>query len=148
MSAFNDYCTVCGQLIERGNCDAQLDNDRLYCSSQCQENDRMTIENLKLTNELVGTPASLIRSPLLQPLDRSTGSSTSSTIYDLLDRDQDDMDFDLELSLDRNTLGHGASLPMMTIPRSVVGKDQEFVSYTDHTAEDNYKLWLNYNLAG
>lgn len=114
----------------------------------------MTIENLKLTNELVGTPASLIRSPLLQPMDGAGAAGTSnsngnSTLYDVLDRDYEDMDFELEMSLDTALIGRGASVPMMTIPRSVIGKDrssQEFVNYSDHTAEDNYKLWLNYNL--
>lgn len=150
MSAFNDYCTVCGQLIQRDVAEDELLDDRLYCSSQCQENDRLNVENFKLSNELSGTPASLIRSPLLQPVDGSRASHNSLMESLGLEQEQNDYDYDfeLEMPLDNVMIGSGPAIPMMTIPRSVLGSDSMSKPdvVCDNTAEDNYKLWLNYNL--
>lgn len=161
MSAFNDYCIVCGQMIDAEARAVDTEHDRLYCSSQCQEHDRVNTENLKLSNELAGTPASLIRSPLLQPVDNSQGRVGSGIGANGREAEDPDMDFDLEVSLDGALSGD--YLPLMTIPRSSItdclndtfnrsaANAESFMSrqnvLSDHTAADNYKLWLNYNLA-
>lgn len=160
MSAFNDYCIVCGQMINGvGVCGHE--HDRLYCSASCREDDRINLENLKLSNELAGTPADLIRSPLLQPVDYrgNMGSGEGAGGYVTQNREED-LDLELEASLDG--LMAEETENMISIPRSLLsnclqyGREKYDSSVSrskanmvsDHTAEENYKLWLNYNFTG
>ncbi|SCV00084.1 LANO_0F05116g1_1 [Lachancea nothofagi CBS 11611] len=115
MSAFNDFCVVCERLIDGPS--------RLYCSESCCQHD----ENSKRRKSVV---ESLVATPQLCPMDFDAGN----------DSEEDDL-----LELD-----YTATVPTtLSSPRQF--EKQQHDSYFslasevcfDHTAEDNYKLWLN-----
>lgn len=128
MSAFNDYCLVCDQLI------SDTTTDRLYCSEACKLNDTTCSNHTRLA----ATPESLIATPTLCPVDRASEESELD-----FDDDEDEELFELDYS---------PTCPiMMSTPRTFENEKVDYFSFNkelllDHTAENNYKLWLNHNL--
>ncbi|SCU98240.1 LADA_0H11562g1_1 [Lachancea dasiensis] len=115
MSAFNDYCVVCQRLIDGSS--------TLYCSQACCGRDVGSERRKSVVESLVATPQ-------LCPVDFEAGNDSE-------DEDLPDLDYN-------------ATVPTtLSSPRAIEkgGQDGYFslVSemYLDHTAEDNYKLWLN-----
>lgn len=158
MSAFNDYCIVCDQLIpqqvtnnkdvptsycstktKKGSCNV----DRLlYCSEECQLKDK-TLLNTSLdsldirkssgssevsensTSSTLDDTDSLIKSPLLLPMDPEKNCDDDASIYCLMN-----MESSNTVAIPRSSLETSATL---------MRRDLIF----DHIAENNYKLWLN-----
>ncbi|SCU89274.1 LAFA_0E17018g1_1 [Lachancea sp. 'fantastica'] len=118
MSAFNDYCVVCETLI-------QDTTSRLYCSASCCQHDLSSKRRKSAVEELVATPQ-------LCPLDLEANCDSE----------------DEELS----DLDYMATVPTtVSTPRSAHQKEVALDGYfslasepsLDHTAENNYRLWLN-----
>lgn len=150
MSAFNDYCVVCDQLIPQSpesskNACAEKRHacclDRLYCSDACRQKDKHLIktrlEALELSNhscnEAVDDPESLIKSPLLIPMDHCQGE---------YDSDGERGSYCLRNMVSSSTV----SIPRLSLKPSSPSSRSPYDSINlDHIAEKNYQLWLNQN---
>lgn len=115
MSAFNDFCIVCERLIDGSS--------RLYCSQACCERDTSAGRRKSVVESLVATPQ-------LCPLD-----------MDAEDSDDDEDFFELDYT---------STVPTTLSSPRAFAKEQQGGYFSlardvvfDHTAENNYKLWLN-----
>ncbi|SCV02595.1 LAME_0H03158g1_1 [Lachancea meyersii CBS 8951] len=116
MSAFHDYCVVCEKLIEGPS--------RLYCSHTCCRHDISAKRRKSEVENLVATPQ-------LCPVDLEASCDS-----------EDD-----ELS----EIDYTATVPTTLSSPQLTGKEPSIDGYfslsaelfLDHTAEDNYRLWLN-----
>lgn len=150
MTAFNDYCSVCDQLIleQSPNTKQKLacknkshdcGNDRaLYCSERCQLKDKHSIhaslESLDVRSSSKMESSStleeedfLITSPLLLPMDHkgvSGSDDDDASIYCLMN-----MESANTVAIPRSSNYQGSS------------PSRSDVCF-DHIAENNYKLWL------
>lgn len=151
MSAFNNYCAACDQLIPT-EIHMQCNKDTLYCSEKCKLKDISVLsngstkvvqdsgssnnnrsaccQNITVTTEIKDNISkttfeeadSLIKSPLLIPVDNQTDNSDSCySSFEITD--------------------WSLSIPRFYINDKNILKFAE--SAVDHTAENNYKLWLN-----
>lgn len=161
MTAFNDYCIVCDQLIpehspntkQRFACNNKkhtCNSERvLYCSEQCRLKDRHSFHacldsldsrsSSKLENpEAVAYTSlddsdSLITSPLLLPMDNKSGGGSSSS-----GEDEDETSIYSLMNMESaNTI----AIPRSSHTRSSTSSRSEMIY--DHIPENNYKLWLN-----
>lgn len=135
MSAFNDFCIVCDQLIPQQSLPPRVDK-LLYCSEQCMVRDTSRVPPAAAPAELsesassLGDVDSLIASPLLLPVDGVVPSPKSSI------EENDYMLMELESA-------------SQAVPRTQTGKEpssigmNNAVRLSDRVAEDNYKLWLS-----
>ncbi|AQZ14430.1 ECL1 (YGR146C) [Zygosaccharomyces parabailii] len=132
MSAFNDFCIVCDQLIPQESLPKRVDK-LLYCSEQCMVADTGRVPPTE-ASESVATLSDvdeLIASPLLLPLDcKSWADNEEDSEYLLMELES----------------------ASQAVPRTQTGLDQqqyegpkqrERVELLDRVAEDNYKLWLS-----
>lgn len=131
MSAFNDFCIVCDQLIPQESLPRRVDK-LLYCSEQCMLSDTSRVPQAE-ASESVSTLSDvdeLIASPLLLPLDAKP-----------LAGDEEDSEY-LLMELESAS---------QAVPRTGAGMDhkqdeprqRDHVELLDRVAEDNYKLWLS-----
>lgn len=142
MSAFNDFCIVCDQLIPQHSLPPWVDK-LLYCSQDCMMRDTSRVPpvaapaaELAESSSSLEDVDSLIASPLLAPMDgmvpRYGGGAGAGAV-----EDNDYMLMELELA-------------SQAVPRTQTAKDtfsSGFMSGAapalDRVAEDNYKLWLS-----
>lgn len=158
MTAFNDYCIVCDQLIpeqspntkqklacsnKRHTCNSER---VLYCSERCRLKDRNSLHACldsvdsrvsgKLdSSEAVGFSSlededSLITSPLLLPMDNKSGGTHGG--------DEDEASIYSLMNMESaNTI----AIPRSSSNRGSFTTRHEMIF--DHIPENNYKLWLN-----
>ena len=117
MSAFNDFCVVCDRLIDGPS--------RLYCSEACCHRDTGNERRKSVVESLVATPQ-------LCPLDMDAEDAEDS---------EDDESFELDYT---------STVPTSLSSPHAFDKDKQGGYFSlvpdavfDHTAEDNYKLWLS-----
>lgn len=150
MTAFNDYCIVCDQLIlqQSPNTKQKLacknkkhdcNGDRqLYCSESCQLKDKHSIhaslESLDVRDNsgTLDEEDSLITSPLLLPMDYKTANGIGEN-----DADDDASIYCLMNMESANTI----AIPRSSTYQRTSPSRSEMCF--DHIAENNYKLWLN-----
>ncbi|CAR29468.1 hypothetical protein ZYGR_0AD01500 [Zygosaccharomyces rouxii] len=135
MSAFNDFCIVCDQLIPQDSLPPRVD-ELLYCSEECMVKDTSRVPPAAAPAELsesassLGDVDSLIASPLLLPMDGMVPPPASGI------EDSDYMLMELESA-------------SQAVPRTQAVKEPcspgagNAVQVLDRVAEDNYKLWLS-----
>lgn len=127
MAPFNNYCIVCDKLI------VPIPNynkfNKLYCSDSCQHHDRSILkfnsrlENSTGSNNLcVLSTDPIITSPLLLPLLKETTGSNSDS------GETKNSIFDHNLTTQNN---------------NIFNNDLMISNFSDHMAENNYKIWLN-----
>lgn len=170
MTAFNDYCIVCDQLIPQQSPNAKqklacknkkhsCSSDKLlYCSEQCQLKDKCSIhaslESMDTRNSSNGEAFdainfttlddtdSLITSPLLLPMDNKSGGGGT-----VIGAGNDDAEDDASIY----RLMNMESASTVAIPRS---SDFQTISSAsssmirndmifDCIPENNYKIWLD-----
>ncbi|AAS53841.1 AFR470Cp [Eremothecium gossypii ATCC 10895] len=148
MSAFNDYCIICEELIQS----AASGQDKLYCSEACRSRDaRIYVE----AQEPSGTGA-LLRAPALGAEDQPRAELEED---DCDEEDHESYFSDVEMeryttslsSLSTEHAGATKSVPWEWTPRTFgqdTAKPARDVQLTDHTAEDNYQLWLSCKMRG
>ncbi|CEP64147.1 uncharacterized protein LALA0_S10e03510g [Lachancea lanzarotensis] len=118
MSAFNDYCVVCETLIKSST------SSRLYCSSACCQQDLNSKRRKSAVEELVATPQ-------LCPLDLDAGCDSE-------DEELSDLDYKATVPTTVSTPRSGQKEPAWNGYFSLASEPS-----LDHTAENNYRLWLN-----
>ncbi|GAV55760.1 hypothetical protein ZYGR_0AY01530 [Zygosaccharomyces rouxii] len=135
MSAFNDFCIVCDQLIPQQALPPRVDK-LLYCSEECMVRDTSRVPPTAAPAELsesassLGDVDSLIASPLLLPMDGMVPPSESGI------EESDYVLMELESA-------------SQAVPRTQTAKEpsspgmSNAVPLLDRVAEDNYKLWLS-----
>ncbi|QLG71512.1 hypothetical protein HG535_0B05550 [Zygotorulaspora mrakii] len=152
MSPFNDYCVVCDQLIpqspesvkntctEKKHSHVGCSGKVLYCSEDCRQKDQHLIHqrleslvSCETCHETVDDPESLIKSPLLVPIDHSQQKY-----------DEGDDDGGASYRLMNMVSSSTISIPRLSLqpPTPPISYDS---IYHDHVAEKNYQLWLNQN---
>lgn len=137
MSAFNDYCIGCEQLINSKT------HGELYCSETCRLNDNIVVgRNVPTSNS-----ESLIKTPALQPVDQ------------YMDDDESECDIDFEIDigndvglfqLDYKCMYPNSGINSKDYSNKVlddISKDVIGINDLDHAAENNYKIWLSYALS-
>ncbi|AET37642.1 Ecl1p Ecym_1414 [Eremothecium cymbalariae DBVPG len=165
MSAFNDYCIVCEQLIEGtgGGC-----QDKLYCTEECRNKDtRVVLVGLEEQQYTAGEQTeSLLRTPRVYPTDWVAVQQRQQQWQEqVIDKDGKYYDDDEEESScsDLEIETYTTSLTSLSTeqahrvttldmggwtPRSFVSDGLEHhkpgygFQFLDHTAENNYQLWL------
>lgn len=138
MSAFNDFCIVCDQLIPQEALPPRVDK-LLYCSEECMARDTSRVPPSAAPGEQsesassLGDVDSLIASPLLLPMDSVTAMPPGTDRVE----ENDYMLMELELS--------SQAVPRTQSSRTETGSTAEgkTVQMLDRVAEDNYKLWLS-----
>ncbi|QLQ79835.1 hypothetical protein HG537_0C04840 [Torulaspora globosa] len=145
MTAFNDFCIVCDQLIpdhspntkQRFACSNRKHacSERvLYCSEQCRLKDKNSLHACLESDsrssgklESLDDSDSLITSPLLLPMDNknSGGGEDEDSIYCLMNMESVD----------------AISIPRCSNSGNCGTVRSEMIF--DHIPESNYKLWLN-----
>lgn len=155
MSAFNDYCIVCDQLIPQEltnnkdvptsycstkNKKSSCNVDRLlYCSEECQLKDKLNTSLDSLDTRKSSGGSEVSENSTTSTLDE-TDSLIKSPLLLPMDNEKNCDDASVYCLMNMES-SNTVAIPRSSLDTSASLMRRDLIF--DHIAENNYKLWLN-----